>query len=145
MKKLMQILGFYGDDDYEDTEEYSEEQPKVSRKMSRGKRREEIHNSVSPKLVFFKGVPSEHVKLRLRDALLGGGMILLDLHELDQREFEEEGRPFINFMGGVAFAHMGRMEFIEPALYLVTPHEGMFEEWVEEGTGNDGPFDRQGR
>ena len=72
-------------------------------------------------------------------------MILLDLHELDLQSFEEIGRPFINFMGGVAFAHKGRMEFIEPAFYIVTPHEGMFEEWTKEKLGNAGSFDRQRR
>ena len=49
-------------------------------------------------MVFFKGVPSEEIKLKLRDALLDGVMILLDLHDLDPQSFEKEGRPFINFI-----------------------------------------------
>ncbi len=142
----MQLLGFYGDEDYEESEDYYEEKPKSSHKSFQARRREEVRPALAPlRMVFFKGVPSEEIKLRLRDALLDGVMILLDLHELDPQTFEEEGRPFINFMGGVAFAHKGRMEYIEPALYVVTPHEGMFEEWAEEELENVGPFDRQGR
>ena len=134
MKRLMQILGFDGDE-YDDEEEYVEEPPRPSRKPSgQGKRPKEQRFSDAPRLVLFRGVPSEKIKLRLRDALLDGVMILLDLHDLDSRQFEEVGQPFINFMGGVAFAHKGCMEFIEPAHYLVTPGEGMFEEWAEEET-----------
>lgn len=141
----MQILGFYGDEDYDDSEEHYGERPQSFKKTLQGKKREEIRPQAPLRMVFFKGVPSEEIKLRLRDILLEGVMVLLDLHELDPQSFEEEGRPFINFMGGVAFAHKGRMEFIEPALYIVTPHEGMFEEWAEEALENAGSFDRQGR
>lgn len=145
MKKLMQFLGFYGDEDYEDEADDYLEPPRSAPRA--GKKREESKNIRPPaplRMVFFRGVPSEGVKLRLRDALLDGVMVLLDLHELDDRQFEEEGRPFIDFMGGVAFAHKGRMEYIKPALFVVSPHEGMFEEWEEE-TGDVGAFDRQGR
>lgn len=146
MRKLMQILGFYGDEDYDESEEQYGEKSQPTKKSPQARRREEARAAPVPlRMVFFKGVPSEEIKLRLRDALLDGVMILLDLHELDPQSFEEEGRPFINFMGGVAFAHKGRMEYIEPALYVVTPHEGMFEEWAEEELGNAGSFDRQGR
>ena len=142
----MQILGFYGDEDYDESEEHYAEKPQSLKKSHPTRRREEPRFPQAPlRMVFYKGVPSEEIKLRLRDALLDGVMILLDLHELDVQAFEEEGRPFINFMGGVAFAHKGRMEYIEPALYVVTPHEGMFEEWAEEELGNAGSFDRQGR
>ena len=147
LRKLMQFLGFYGDDDYDlDEDEYAEleERPRTTKKQKQGRRRED-YSGASLRLIFCRGVPSERIQLRLRDALLEGIMVLLDLHELDPREFEERGRPFINFMGGVAFAHKGCMEcLIEPALYLVTPHEGMFD-WAEEETLNDGAFDRQGR
>ena len=98
-----------------------------------------------PGIVLFKGIPSERRKLQLRDALLEGVMVLMDLHDLDARQFEEEGRPLINFMGGVAFAHKGRMEQVGPALYLVMPRGDMFEDWAEEEPLNDGTFDRQGR
>ena len=60
-------------------------------------------------------------------------MILIDLHELDQREFEERGREFIMFWNGIAFARKGEMKFIEPAQYLVTPRTEMFEIWPEGG------------
>ena len=147
MRKLMQLLGFYGDEDYDEPEEQEQygEKPQPFKKTYSGRKREETRSQAPLRMVFFKGVPSEEIKLRLRDILLDGVMILLDLHELDPQSFEEIGRPFINFMGGVAFAHKGRMEFIEPAFYIVTPHEGMFEEWAEEELGNAGSFDRQGR
>ena len=146
MWNLMQFLGF-GDDDYEGSEAYSEEQSRPSRKQkpqSQGKRKEDMY-PMAPGLILFKGVPSEGNKFKLSEALRDGTMILLDLHELDAREMEEQGRPFITFMGGVAYARGGRIEFIEPAQYLVMPRDGMFEEWVEEGPGNDGAFNRQGR
>ncbi|MBR1671515.1 MAG: cell division protein SepF [Fretibacterium sp.] len=155
MWKLMQLLGFYGEDDYDDVEEYPEEELRVSRKQKLQKQPrqrsmgpsggEERYSPSTPKLVLFKGVPSEDIKLRLREALKDGAIILLDLHELSPRDFEEQGRPFITFMGGVAFARGGHMEFLEPALYLVMPREGMFQKWVEEDPLNDGAFDRQGR
>ena len=143
MKKLMQFLGFYGDDDYEEEpEEYVEKPRSALKKRDEGRN---VRQLAPLRIVFFKGVPSERAKLRLREALLDGIMVLLDLHELDDRQFEEEGRPFIDFMGGVAFAHKGRMEYIKPALFVISPHEGMFEEWGEEEIGDVGSFDRQGR
>ena len=142
MWKLMtKILGFEGEDDYRD--DYEDDARPVVKKQ--GQARREAYPAASRKLVLFKGVPSEGIKRRLSEAMKDGTMILLDLHELNQKEFEEEGRPFITFMSGVAYARGGRTEFIEPAQYLVTPHDGMFEEWVEEEALNDGAFDRQGR
>ena len=58
-------------------------------------------------------------------------MILVDLHELTQREYDEEGKDFITFMGGLAFARDGGTKFIEPAQYLFTPAGGMSEFWPE--------------
>lgn len=147
IKWLMQLLGF-GDNDYEDDyDDYPDEPQRPIKKTNRpGRRNDSYADGGSPtRLVLFKGLPSEASKLKLRDLLLQGVMILIDLHGLTQREFNEEGRPFIDFMGGVAFAHKGRMEFIEPAQYLVTPHSGMFVVWDEEETSDDGSFDRQGR
>ena len=146
MWNLMQFLGFDGED-YEESEEYSVEPSRVARKQKpqgQGKRREESYPASSG-LILFKGVPSDANKFKFSEALRDGIMILLDLHELDAREMEEKGRPFITFMGGVAYARGGRIEFIEPAQYLVMPRDGMFEEWIEEGPGNDGAFNRQGR
>ena len=134
MRKLMQLLGFYGDD-YENEDDYSEieeERPRPAGKKSKPARKEESRGrAVPPKLVFYKGIPSEDIKLKLRDFLLDGVMILLDLQGLDSERIEE-GRNFINFMGGVAFAHKGIMERIGPSLFVITPHEGMLEWWGEE-------------
>ena len=147
MWKLMKILGFEGDDDYDDYDEgYGDEPARPPVKKQKPVRREPYPTSASvPRLVLFKGVPSERMKRRLREAMKEGAMILLDLHELNPREFDEEGLPFITFMSGVAYARGGCTEFIEPAQYLVTPHEGMYDEWFEEEPLNDGAFDRQGR
>jgi len=134
MRKLMQLLGFYGED-YEEEDEhsnYEEERPKPAGKKSKSARKDDSRaRAVPPKLVFFKGVPSEDIKLKLRDVLLDGTMVLLDLQGLAAERIEE-GRNFINFMGGVAFAHKGLMERIGPSLFIITPHEGMFQWWVEE-------------
>jgi FtsZ-interacting cell division protein YlmF len=126
-------LGFSGDDYEEEDEEYQdyeEEQPRPAKK-SRGKKEEPRKRAETPKLVFFKGVPSEGIKLRLRDALLDGAMVLLDMQGLPA-EHVEEGRTFINFMGGVAFAHKGLIERIGSSLFLITPREGMLQWWAEE-------------
>jgi FtsZ-interacting cell division protein YlmF len=130
---LLQFLGFYGDeyeDETDDYPEYEEEQPRVSPKNRSGKS-EARGKPVFPRLVFFRGVPSEGMKLRLRDALLEGSMVLLDLQGLESERIEE-GRNFINFMGGVAFAHKGVMERIGPSLFVITPHENMLQWWAEE-------------
>lgn len=136
MRKLLQLLGFYGDEYEEDSDDfvnYEEEAPRGSKKPGRGGRKDEAPRgkTVTPRLVFFKGVPSEDIKLRLRDVLLDGSMILLDLQGLDAERIEE-GRNFINFMGGVAFAHKGLMERIGPSLFVITPREGMLQWWAEE-------------
>lgn len=137
MRKLLQFLGFYGDEYEENSEDYmdyEEEQPRGSnsKKANKAGRKDEPQGRLAaPRLVFYKGVPSEETKLRLRDALLEGAMVLLDLQKLDADHLEE-GRNFINFMGGVAFAHKGVMEQIGPCLYIITPRENMCQWWVEE-------------
>ncbi len=146
MKKLMQFLGFYGDEDYDEEQEDYQEKTKTSQKLGVARKKEDTRGSkgqiVPLRMVFCKGVPSDSMKLKLRDALLDGVMLLIDLHELDPRRFAEEGKPFIDFMGGVAFAHKGHMEFLEPSLYVVTPSEGMFEEWAEEDLADANSFNR---
>ena len=135
MRKLLQLLGFYGDDydeDADDYMEYEEEQPRPLKRQAKPARKDEGRGRMpAPKLVFFKGVPSEEFKLRLRDVLLDGAMVLLDLQGLEPERIEE-GRNFINFMGGVAFAHKGLMERIGPSLFVITPHEGMLQWWADE-------------
>jgi FtsZ-interacting cell division protein YlmF len=131
----LQLFGFYGDE-YEDDEDgysdYEEEsQPRAAKKNKPGKKEEPRGRVAAPKLVFFKGVPSEEIKLRLRDVLLEGTMVLLDLQGLEEDRIEE-GRSFLHFMGGVAFAHKGLMERIGPSLFIITPHEGMLQWWPGE-------------
>ena len=134
MRNFLRFLGFYGNDYEEEDDEYPEyeEEPSRTAKKNRGKKEEPRKKAETPKLVFFKGVPSEGIRLRLRDALLEGAMVLLDLQGLPA-ERVEEGRTFINFMGGVAFAHKGLIERIGSSLFLITPREGMLQWWAEEG------------
>ena len=137
----MNIMKFFGfendDDDYDDNDDYSEE--KRPAKKSQPKRENSPRSSsqgsshAGGRLILFKGVADDNNKRRLRDAFNDGAMILIDLHELDQREFEERGREFIMFWNGIAFARKGEIKFIEPAQYLVTPHTEMFEIWPEGG------------
>ena len=131
MQKLLQLLGFYGED-YDNEDDYEEERARPTGKKSKpGKKDDSRAYTVPPKLIFFKGVPSEDIKLNLRDVLLEGTMILLDLQGLEAERLEE-GRSFINFMGGVAFAHKGVMERIGPSLFVITPNEGMLQWWAGE-------------
>ena len=130
MKRLLRFFGF-DDDEYENGDDGYEEEPPPRTKRTRGRQEEPRGKSVSPKMVFFQGIPSEEIKLRLRDVLLEGSMVLLDLHGLDA-EHEMEGRNFINFMAGVAFAHKGQSKRIGTSLFVITPREGMFSWWVEE-------------
>lgn len=132
---LMKFFGFENDeDDYDDNDDYTEDRrrkPSPSRKDS-ASRPQSGSSSSSGKLILFNGVASDSDKRRLREAFNGGAMILIDLHTLNQREFDEDGKDFITFMGGVAFARNGELKFIEPAQYLVTPRPDMFEVWPEE-------------
>lgn len=134
----MKFFGFENDDDdYDDNDDYSEEKrpaKKSQPKRDNPQRSSSQGNShAGGRLILFKGVADDNNKRRLRDAFNDGAMILIDLHELDQREFEERGREFIMFWNGIAFARKGEIKFIEPAQYLVTPHTEMFEIWPEGG------------
>jgi FtsZ-interacting cell division protein YlmF len=133
----MQLFGFYGDEDEEDEYSEYEEEPQPrgrsrdTQKSRAGRKEEPRIKPAPPALVFFKGVPSEEIKLRLRDVLLDGAMVLLDMHGMGPGDLEE-GNSFIQFMGGVAFAHKGRMERIGSFLFVITPREGMLEFWSGE-------------
>ena len=132
---LMKFFGFENDeDDYDDNEDYDRRGSKSSsRKDSSSRSSSGSGNSNAVgKLILFNGVASDTDKRRLREAFNNGAMILIDLHELNQREYDEEGKNFITFMGGVAFARNGELKFIEPAQFLVTPRADMFEVWPEE-------------
>ena len=133
MQKLLQLLGFYGDD-YDNEDDYSDHEDDRSRsKKKSGKKGDSRGLTAPPKLVFFKGIPSEDMKLKLRDALLDGAMILLDLGGVGS-DRKEEALNLVNFMGGVAFAHKGFMEQLgKSPFFIITPREGMFQEWSGEG------------
>jgi hypothetical protein len=138
---LWQLLGFYGDD-YEDEEDEFEEEPAPKQVPPR---KGVQKKAPFPRLIYFRGIPSETARFELRDALLEGAMLMLDLHGLDASRLEE-GNDFLNFMRGVAFAHKGETERLGSSLFLVMPHAGMFRRWTEEGGSSDaGSFDRQGR
>ncbi|MDR1741479.1 MAG: cell division protein SepF [Synergistaceae bacterium] len=143
MSNWLKFLGFGDDYEEDEDEEYAEEESGTRRggrrdRSERNERSEGVGKRTDgravkkrlPQLVFFRGIPSEESKLGLRDALLGGAMVLLDLQGLESERLEE-GRSFINFMGGVAFAHKGKIERIGPSLFLIAPREGMLQWWVE--------------
>ena len=135
MRKLLQLFGFYGneyedgEDDYQDYED--EPQDREARKSYVKKKNEPRARPATPRLIFYQGLPPEHIKLRLRDCLLDGAMILLDIHDLEA-EHKEEGRNFITFMQGVAFAHNGESRNIVSDFYVITPRKGMLQCWGEE-------------
>ncbi len=135
---IMKFFGFETDeDDYDDNDDYTDDKRRKSsssRRESSSRSGSSGSSSSSGKLILFNGVASDNDKRRLREAFNNGAMILIDLHELNQREFDEDGKDFITFMGGVAFARNGELKFIEPAQYLVTPRADMFEVWPEEDT-----------
>ena len=130
---FMKFFGFENDeDDYDDSDDYKEEPRKKPQPRKETSSRASSGNTSAPgKLILFNGVASDSDKRRLREAFNSGAMILIDLHTLNQREFDEDGKDFITFMGGVAFARNGELKFIEPAQYLVTPRSDMFEVWPE--------------
>ena len=128
----MKFFGFENDeDDYDDNEDYDRRSSKSSSRKDSSSRSSSGNPNAVGKLILFNGVASDTDKRRLREAFNNGAMILIDLHELNQREFDEFGKEFITFMGGVAFARNGEMKFIEPDQYLVAPRTDMFEIWPE--------------
>ncbi len=131
---FMKFFGFENDeDDYDDSDDYKEEPRKKSSRKETSSRTSSGGSISGGKLILFNGIASDNDKRRLRNAFNNGAMILIDLHTLNQREFDEDGKDFITFMGGLAFAREGELRFIEPAQYLVTPRHDMFEVWPEGG------------
>ena len=129
---FMKFFGFENDeDDYDENDDYKEEPRKKSSRKETSSRTSSGNPNAGGKLILFNGIASDNDKRRLREAFNNGAMILIDLHTLNQREFDEDGKDFITFMGGVAFARNGELKFIEPAQYLVTPRPDMFEVWPE--------------
>lgn len=139
---LMKIFGFDSEeDDYDDNEDYPITEERERRKPSRSRREGGQRSGSSSgaragdgRLILFNGIASDSEKVKLREAFNDGAMILIDLHELTQIEFEQAGgKDFITFMGGVAFARNGVLIPIEPSQYLVAPRPDMFEVWPSEG------------
>ncbi|MBQ6773596.1 MAG: cell division protein SepF [Synergistaceae bacterium] len=134
---LMKFFGFDGeDDDYDEGEEYTQEE---RRKPSRSRREGSQQRSGNPsggssanngKLILFNGIASDNEKRKLREAFNNGAMILIDLHDMTQIQYEQAGgKDFITFMGGVAFARNGTLIPVSNTQYLVTPRADMFEVW----------------
>lgn len=133
---IMRMFGFENEeDDYEDNEDYTDDRrkgtPRRTRESSSRSGSGSSGNGGKIIIYNYNGSVPDNDKRRLREAFNEGAMILIDLHNLNQRQFEEEGKDFITFMGGVAFARNGEMKFIEPSQYLVTPHTDMCEVWPE--------------
>ena len=122
----MKFLGFDSDDedDYENNDSYNDDR---SRKI-KSKRDSKNPNS-NGRLILFKGIANDIEKRRLCEAYNDGAMILIDMHDLNRTEYDESGKEFITFMGGVAYARSGEMKHIKQ--YLLTPRAGMFEVWPE--------------
>ena len=141
----MNIMKFFGfetdDDDYDDYDETPDEK-RTPRKPSSGKRESSSRPSAGTpnalgRLIVYNGIADDNDKRRLREAFNDGAMILIDLHKLSQREYDEEGKEFITFMGGVAFARNGEIKYLEPAQYIVTPRVNMYEIWPDGGNKDE--------
>ena len=133
----MKFFGFETDeDDYDDYDDAPEEKRtrKPAPKRESQSRTSSGNTRSAGRLIVYNGIADDNDKRRLREAFNDGAMILIDLHMLNQREFDEQGKDFITFMGGVAFARNGEIKYLEPAQYIVTPSTGMFEIWPEGGT-----------
>ena len=128
---IMKLFGFDSDeDDYDDNDEYEERRKKPAPRKENNSR----SGSSSGKLILFnvRAAVADEDKRRLCDEFNNGAMILIDMHELTQRDYEEFGHNFITFMKGVAFARGGDGRGIDPAQYILTPRSGMFEVWPKE-------------
>ncbi len=123
---IMKLFGFDdNDDDYDDGDDYQEE-----RRKKQSPRKESGSRSGSAgKLILFnlKKEAADEDKRRLCDEFNNGSMILIDMHELTQRDYEEFGHNFVMFMRGVAYGRGGDVRAIEPAQYILTPRNGIFE------------------
>ncbi len=131
----MKFFGFENDeDDYDDHDDYTDDRRSEKRTQpgKRGSSSRSGSSNAGGKIIIYNGIADDSDKRRLREAFDNGAMILIDLHNLDQRDFEEKGKDFITFMGGIAFGRNGDVKFIEPSQYLMTPRSDMYEIWPEE-------------
>ena len=128
---IMKLFGFDSDeDDYDDNDDYEERRKKPAPRKENNIR----SGSSSGKLILFnvRAAVLDDDKRRLCDEFNNGAMILIDMHELTQRDYEEFGQSFITFMRVVAFARGGDGRSIDPSQYILTPRAGMFEVWPKE-------------
>ena len=132
----MKFFGFESDDDDYDDDDYQEERraPRKStgRRESSARSSSQGNPNAAGRLILYKGVAPDNDRRRLREAFNEGAFILIDLKDLDTRDFEERGRDFVTFMGGVAFARGGEIILIKPDQYLLAPRADMFESWPED-------------
>ena len=133
---IMKFFGFDSDDDDYDDDDYQEERRTARKGAGRREGASRSSSQGNPnaagRLILYKGVAPDNDRRRLREAFNEGAFILIDLNELDNREYEERGRDFVTFMGGVAFARGGEITLIKPAQYLLSPRADMFEAWPED-------------
>jgi FtsZ-interacting cell division protein YlmF len=133
----MKFFGFESDDDDYDDDDYQEER-RTTPKRGAGRREAASRSSsqgnpnAAGRLVLYRGVAPDNDRRRLREAFNEGAFILIDLNDLDTREFEDRGRDFVTFMGGVAFARGGEIVQIKPAQFLLSPRADMFDSWPED-------------
>jgi FtsZ-interacting cell division protein YlmF len=134
LKKFMKLLGF----EDEEPGEYRRKKPahaareEIARSNAYNSNYEDYGDDekyerpfpIKNGLILFKGLPSTEDKLQLREALLGGCIILLDLSGIPSERIEE-GRQFITFMHGVSFANNGEFLKLAPRIFSVSPHPGM--------------------
>jgi FtsZ-interacting cell division protein YlmF len=141
----MKLLGF----ENEEASEYKRRKPSHSMAREENSRNhaydgnydeydddEKYERPISLKngLILFKGLPSTEDKLQLREALLDGCIILLDLSGVPSERIEE-GRQFITFMHGVSFANNGEFLKLAPRIFSVSPHPGMVQTMTGTRTG----------
>lgn len=82
------------------------------------------HSYSDAGIIFFKGLATDDDKLQLRDALLDGNIVIIDLGGISIEQ-KEAGLQFITFMSGVAFANKGEFLKLGPTLFSVSPRMGM--------------------
>ena len=136
MKKFLKLLGFGEEETSEYSGDYRRKRP-ISAARDEAMRGNAYNSSyedydgekyertpLKNGLILFRGLPSTEDKLQLREALLDGCIILLDLSGIPSERIEE-GRQFITFMHGVSFANNGEFLKLAPRLFSVSPQPGM--------------------
>ena len=142
MRKIMKLLGF----EDEESGEYRRRKHSSSRDENTRSNaydsnyedyddeKQKRPSSIKNGLILFKGLPSTEDKLQLREALLDGCIILLDLSGIPTERIEE-GKQFITFMHGVSFANNGEFLKLAPRIFSVSPQPGMVQTMTGTSTG----------